>query len=431
VSPAIRRSARGAAVRGHTVRLGLHLQANVVRQALDDIHRHPDIEVGGKFIGYVDGGFQAAARDWRRQLDDLQVHVVAYLDAGPQKQRSAVQHLSDTDYQFRLYQEVIRDHPDVTFLGLWHSHHPNGLSTLSHGDEQTGTVTVNNPGHELDFLLSSLAVDFDGLQAGRHFVFVRGHTGVLEIDPSRVRIVEGPNEVAQAVAVAAARLHAEYRSGSQIQGSQIQGSQIKGSQIRGYEDGAGESGSGAASRAAGGSASGNRSTVSPTSTGQTGSGSAAKWMATEWGKQVITDDKEWLRAHPGVRPFLRDGNLVWQGPMTAAGLAAHCELKYPAGFPDDPPVVVLRTDDDAFSVRFTVPDATRRREGFQTAVRAFSVLLAAGEAIEPPVTAAIADGEDDVALVGHGHEGDRPIRGPRSSRTAVQESDGRPESACC
>ena len=113
--------------------------------------------------------------DWRSAFNGLTITVLGNLDPGPGRDRSAVHHYSDTDYQLHLFQRVAPEFPELRFLGLWHSHHPNGLRELSGGDWQTGLQTVNSDGHELDLLLSSLVVDTAGLLGGRHYVFLRGH----------------------------------------------------------------------------------------------------------------------------------------------------------------------------------------------------------------------------------------------------------------
>ncbi|WP_157521875.1 hypothetical protein [Herbidospora cretacea] len=300
------------------VRLRLELHEDVVARALDEIRANPGIEVGGKFVGFVEGGFSAGSERWRDDLAELRVIVVAYLDAGPGKDRTAVHHLSDTDYQFRLFQEVARDVPDLHFLGIWHSHHPNGLDTLSQGDERTGAVTVNNPGHEHDFLLSSLAVDFAGLTGGRHFVFLRGRPGFLEIDPADVTVVQGPNPVANRIAEIAGRLRPEPPDGG------------------------------------------------------------VTWARTAAGKAVLLEDRIWLARYPGLRPFLRRGLMVWRGRIDLSGTTADCEYVYPEDFPATPPIVDVRTSDGANAVRYTLPSAAQRESGFHFALSRLTDLITGG-----------------------------------------------------
>ncbi|GAB1817733.1 hypothetical protein [Herbidospora sp. RD11066] len=299
------------------IHLKLELHEHVAGRALEEIRSHPGVEVGGKFVGYVEG-----------RLPEPRVVVVAYLDAGPGGHRTAVRHLSDTAYQFRLFQEVARDFPGLHFLGLWHSH-PDGHGTLSQGDEHTGTVTVNNPGHEHDFLLSSLAVDAGGLRAGRHFVFLRGRPGYLEIDPGDVTVVRGPNPVADRIAEVAQRLHRTSRT----------------------PDPAPD--------------------LPPERTPVT-------WLETAAGKAVVVEDRGWLAEYPGLRPYLREGSMVWRGAIDLSGVTADCEYAYPADFAASAPVVDVRTVDGAHAVRYTLPSWERRESGFHFALARLSDLITSG-----------------------------------------------------
>lgn len=292
------------------VRLRLELHEDVVVRALDEIRANPGIEVGGTFVGFVAGGFSAGSERWRDDLAELRVTVVASLDAGPG--RTAVHHLSDTDHRFRL------DVPDLHVLGIWHSHHPNGLDTLSQGDERTGAVTVNDPGHEHDFLLSSLAVDFAGLTGGRHFLFLRGRPGFLEIDPDDVVVVQGPNPVADRIAEIAGRLRPERPDGG------------------------------------------------------------VTWARTPAGKAILLEDRIWLARYPGLRPFPRRGSMVWRGRIDLSGTTADCEYVYPEDFPATPPIVDVRTSDGANAVRYTLPSAAQRESGFHFALSRLTDLITGG-----------------------------------------------------
>src|SRR4029077_17344916 len=112
-----------------------------------------------------------------------------------------------TDYQLALYRRLLTQFTDLEFLGIWHSHHPNGLRDLSDGDERTANDVVNSSRHTLDFLLSSLAFDESGLAGGRHFVFCLGHGYRYKIEPASGRVVGGPNGGAHAPDTATREMH--------------------------------------------------------------------------------------------------------------------------------------------------------------------------------------------------------------------------------
>ncbi|MEU4095701.1 hypothetical protein [Streptomyces sp. NPDC026673] len=299
------------------MRLPLAIHQDVLDRAREEIRAHPHVEVGGKFVGLVEGDFRSLDRDWDRQLARLRVTVLAYLDAGPGKDRSAVHHHSDTDYQYELFQELLRDRPDLQFLGIWHSHHPNGLRTLSPGDERTGLTAVNG-GHEWDFLLSSLAVDTGGLAAGRHFVFLRGHPAPREIDTAGIRVVDGPNPVAEAVETAARRL----RSGR------------------------------------------TRPQVS----------AMPAWTTQEAGRGLLAEDQAWFGEQlPGMRPYLREGALLWQGTAGVQGRELECAYRYPPGFPEEPPRAEIGCAEARHS--FVITDLGTRHETLLHCLRTVAASL--------------------------------------------------------
>ena len=58
-----------------------------------------------------------------------------------------------------------RDIPEVEHLGNWHTHHVNGLATLSQGDHATYHRIVNHDKHNMDFFYALLVVKKN---AGEH-----------------------------------------------------------------------------------------------------------------------------------------------------------------------------------------------------------------------------------------------------------------------
>jgi hypothetical protein len=293
---------------------------DVVQRAADEIRANPSIEVGGKFVGYVEGHLVPTARDWRSQFQAMTITILGYLDVGPRADRSAVHHLSDTDYQFALFQRLLKDFPDLEFVGIWHSHHPNGLRTLSIGDLSTGRRTVNSTGHDLPFLLSSLAVDTEGLTGGRHFAFIRDHRRYYELHRSAVRVVHGPNPVPAAIERFAVEVREEVSRAAPV---------------------------------------------------------PVRWFDTDAGRQVLRADQAWLRTYPGLAPFVRDGSIVWRGTVAAEGPAAiECVYGYPPEFPEAPPSAELTTADGAVVRRVELADADRRAEDFARFVTEFVMLAA-------------------------------------------------------
>jgi hypothetical protein len=260
------------------VRTKIIISRAVIEQAIAEIAANPRIEVGGKFVGLVRGSVDADAPDWRQQLADVTIEILGSIDSGPGASRSPVHHLSDTDYQYALFQALLRDFPELDYIGLWHSHHPNGLGELSQGDLATGTGVVNGGQHDRDFLLSSLAVDRRGLLGGRQFVFLRGHKNCYEIDPASITVLDEPTAVGAAITRERARLRStRTRAGRQP-----------------------------AKRSSGPPA----------------------WTKAEAGRKAIAADRAWLERYPRVQPRITAGTLVWQGLITAGELDLKCSYAY-------------------------------------------------------------------------------------------------------
>jgi len=79
-------------------------------------------------------------------------------------------------------------------LGNWHTHHVNGLQTLSGGDRATYHSTVNHHNHNTDFFYALLVTrknpHRDKRYEIKHFVLFRGDDTIHELDESQFHILE-------------------------------------------------------------------------------------------------------------------------------------------------------------------------------------------------------------------------------------------------
>lgn len=351
------------------------IHSAVIDQAIAEVRQNPTIEVGGKFIGYVQGDFSSFDDGWRTAFNRLRITILGNLDPGPGRDRSAVHHYSDTDYQLRLFQRVAPEFPALRFLGLWHSHHPNGLRELSSGDRQTGLQTVNSDGHELDLLLSSLVIDSAGLLGGRHFVFLRGHERFYEIDGRRVEVTDGPNPVAAAVERNVRWLYSQAAQHSQP----VQRSRLRAG--------------GMPRPARGGERHGARTERAPTS-----------WLQSPDGREALAFDSAWLRSYPSLRPATRDGGVVWRGPVDAGPIVVSCAY-YLSGQPGTTPVAEFSGDEGAVSLRVTLAEAASRAARFAACLAALAALAdpadseLAGDSARPTGVGSIPASRDGTGAV--------------------------------
>ncbi len=172
---------------------------DVIRAMDREIQQYPDVEVGGKFVGYVEPQANGGTV----------LRVMQYLDAGPKATRTPTYHLPDGEYQYRLFRGLEALDQAVEHLGTWHSHHPNGLRELSGGDIEGYLADVNSPSYNLNLFLATLAVDYEqGFQTARHYLFVRGQPDFQHLSPDQIEVIDGPNPLTQAMEQVKKRLTA-------------------------------------------------------------------------------------------------------------------------------------------------------------------------------------------------------------------------------
>lgn len=296
--------------RGRSVGLNVCIRADVLHRVVEEIIDNPSVEVGGKFVGFVEGPLRRGDSGWKAALTTTTVHIEAYIDPGPGSDRSATHHHSDLDYQQAIFERLSRRFTGLQFVGLWHSHHPNGLGTLSGGDVNTGMSIVNSPHHEMDFLISSLATDRRGLHAASHHAFVRGQEGYRDVEARSVRTVPGRSEVADVL----------------------------------------------------------DSWRRPRDSGDRTDGPPA-WVSTPEGRAIITTDRNWLRAaYPEMQPVLNGGRLLWRGIVRHCGLDFECAYVYAAEGPGHPGTISVTTTDGSAVRSSAQVDPQHREEQFRLLV---------------------------------------------------------------
>ena len=147
----------------------------------DQCERYLEEETGGRLIGF-----------WTWQGTDLHIEVKAGLPAGPNARRSRTSFFQDGEYQEQLFRGVEKRYPKIAHLGNWHTHHCNGLRTLSHGDCDTYRKNVNSPNHAQDFfyaLLITHGTPHEQMRyAVKHFIFVRHEPEFVEVPARQVSL---------------------------------------------------------------------------------------------------------------------------------------------------------------------------------------------------------------------------------------------------
>jgi hypothetical protein len=144
-------------------------------------------ETGGRVIGtFTDQGGK------------LTLQITGIIESGPQAKRSAVSFFQDGEHQERIFRHIEEAHPEIEHLGNWHTHHVNGLQTLSGGDIETYRRTVNHHNHNTPFFYALLVTakhrTKNPLQrySVKHYLFHRNDERVYEIPQRDVEIVNSP-----------------------------------------------------------------------------------------------------------------------------------------------------------------------------------------------------------------------------------------------
>jgi hypothetical protein len=141
-------------------------------------------ETGGRLIG-----------TFTQHGGKLTIQVTGVIESGPQAKRSPVSFFQDGAYQEGIFRRIESQHPEIEHLGNWHTHHVNGLPTLSGGDIETYHRTVNHQNHNVPFFYALLVTakhrtsDPRRRYSIKHFVFRRADNNFYEIPAQHVEIV--------------------------------------------------------------------------------------------------------------------------------------------------------------------------------------------------------------------------------------------------
>ena len=163
----------------------ISIARGALESIFDECDQYESHETGGRLIG-----------TYRKKGSHYDVQLLGVLGPGPQAQRSAVSFFQDGEYQEKIFRQIEEKHPDIEHLGNWHTHHCNGLATLSQGDHTTYHRIVNHDKHNTDFFYSLLVVRKNPGREPRylvkHYIFHRNSDKVDEIPAADVRIIDTP-----------------------------------------------------------------------------------------------------------------------------------------------------------------------------------------------------------------------------------------------
>ena len=156
---------------------------DVLEAIFDECDKYDMDETGGRIIGY-----------YQRHDAMLNIEICGLIGPGPDARRSSTSFFQDGEYQEALFRKIEVAHPDIEHLGNWHTHHVNGLATLSSGDIATYKRIVNHEKHNMDFFYALLVVAKNSSHKNqerylvKHFLLRRDDALVYEIPSSQVKV---------------------------------------------------------------------------------------------------------------------------------------------------------------------------------------------------------------------------------------------------
>lgn len=161
------------------------IAGGVLEAIYDECDRFDRDETGGRIIG-----------TYKQKGAHYHIQVSGMLGPGPNAERSATYFMQDGEHQERMFRAIEAKHPEIEHLGNWHTHHVNGMPTLSGGDKDTYFRTVNHEKHNTDFFYALLVVKKNAHGNPRydikHFFFRRNDRTVYEIPHSEVKVIDVP-----------------------------------------------------------------------------------------------------------------------------------------------------------------------------------------------------------------------------------------------
>ncbi len=168
---------------------GFQVKISICKDVLEAIFDECDTndidETGGRIVGY-----------YHQSGNKLNIKVCGLIGPGHNARRSPTSFFQDGAYQEAVFRKIEAEHPEIEHLGNWHTHHVNGLDTLSSGDVETYERIVNHEKHNTDFFYALLVVAKGRTFYNRerylvkHFLLKRGESLVHEIPSAQVKIIK-------------------------------------------------------------------------------------------------------------------------------------------------------------------------------------------------------------------------------------------------
>lgn len=163
----------------------IYIPQSALDVIFDECDRYDVDETGGRLIG-----------NYQKKGNKYTIEVSGIIDPGPNAKRTATSFFQDGEYQEKIFRSVEAKYPRIEHLGSWHTHHVNGLTTLSSGDRATYQRIVNHHMHNTDFFYALLVVEKKTTGQQRytikHYFLRRKDSAIYEIPDSQVQVIDKP-----------------------------------------------------------------------------------------------------------------------------------------------------------------------------------------------------------------------------------------------
>ncbi|HVA65318.1 MAG TPA: hypothetical protein VNK24_00145 [Elusimicrobiota bacterium] len=162
----------------------IQIPRGALNSIFDECDKYDSEETGGRLVGFCAGDKKS-----------LEIRVHDVIGPGPKARRTATSFFQDGEFQESEFRRIEASNPSIEHLGNWHTHHVNGLETLSDGDIATYGRTVNHSKHNTHFFYAILvtrknrSASEDDRYAIKHFLFLRGTPGFKELSGSEIEIL--------------------------------------------------------------------------------------------------------------------------------------------------------------------------------------------------------------------------------------------------
>lgn len=163
---------------------------NISHNSLEQMYRtikHSNVEEGGKLIGAINKSYGCT-----------EITVQSYIDSGIKADKSSTHLFPDWDYQEKTFRLLELFDNNIKHIGTWHTHHCNGLKTLSSGDISSYFSDVNNPNYLQEFFLAILVTDIQNNKLNtRYYLFKKGEDSFIEIGEENIHRINTTNNITE------------------------------------------------------------------------------------------------------------------------------------------------------------------------------------------------------------------------------------------